>query len=90
MGYPSGMAKVLISIPDDLLVRVDREAARRSTSRSGLLQAAVRRELGWPDAEEIDAAIDRGRAALASTGPFESRELIRADRDDRDARDRRR
>jgi metal-responsive CopG/Arc/MetJ family transcriptional regulator len=39
------MAKVLISIPDDLLVRVDREAARRSTSRSGLLQAAVRREL---------------------------------------------
>jgi metal-responsive CopG/Arc/MetJ family transcriptional regulator len=84
------MAKVLISIPDDLLVRVDREAARRSTSRSGLLQAAVRRELGWPDAAEIDAAIDRGRAALASAGSFESRELIRADRDDRDARDRRR
>jgi metal-responsive CopG/Arc/MetJ family transcriptional regulator len=84
------MAKVLISIPDDLLVRVDREAARRSTSRSGLLQAAARRELGWPDAEEIDAAIDRGRAALASAGSFESRELIRADRDVRDARDRRR
>jgi metal-responsive CopG/Arc/MetJ family transcriptional regulator len=84
------MAKVLISIPDDLLVRVDREAARRSTSRSGLLQTAVRRELGWPDAEEIDAAIDRGRAALASTESFESTEMIRADRDDRDARDRRR
>ena len=84
------MAKVLISIPDDLLARVDREAARRSTSRSVLLQDAVRRELGWPDADAVDAAVGRGRAALRSAGSFESGELIRSDRDDRDARDRRR
>jgi predicted transcriptional regulator len=83
------MAKVFISIPDDLLERVDREAQRRSTSRSGFLQEAARRELGWPDAEAIDAALERARAALADVG-FESTELIRASRDERDARDRRR
>jgi predicted transcriptional regulator len=84
------MAKVMISIPDDLLERVDREAQRRSTSRSALLAQAARRELGWPDRDLIDAALERGRAALAGAGAFESSELIRADRDERDARDRRR
>jgi metal-responsive CopG/Arc/MetJ family transcriptional regulator len=39
------MGKVLVSMPDDLLEEVDREAAARGTSRSGFLQQAVRREL---------------------------------------------
>jgi metal-responsive CopG/Arc/MetJ family transcriptional regulator len=84
------MAKVLISFPDDLLERVDREAERRSTSRSALLQDAARRELGWTDALVIDAALERGRAALAGSSAFESSELLRVDRDERDAGDRRR
>jgi predicted transcriptional regulator len=84
------MAKVLVSIPDDLLERMDREARRRHTTRSAFLQQAARRELGWPDADVIDVALERGRAALASSGSFESAELIRSDRDERVARDRRR
>ena len=33
------MAKVMISMPDDLLSAVDAEARRRSTTRSGVLRA---------------------------------------------------
>jgi len=82
--------KVMISIPDDLLERIDRVVAEQHTSRSAFLQEAARRELGWPDPAAIDAAVARGRAALAQVGSFESTDLIRADRDGRDARDRRR
>lgn len=32
------MAKVMVSLPDDLLEAVDAEAARRGTTRSGLLR----------------------------------------------------
>jgi predicted transcriptional regulator len=81
--------KVLVSIPDDLLERVDREAKRRSMTRSALLQQAARHELGWPDTAAIDAAIHRARAALAGAGSFESVEAIRRGREERDARDRR-
>jgi predicted transcriptional regulator len=82
--------KVMISLPDDLLERIDRVAAERHTSRSAFLQDAARRELGWPDPVAIDAALERARAALANAGRFESADLIRAERDSRDARDRRR
>lgn len=84
------MAKVLISMPDELLERVDREANRRGATRSGFLQNAAQRELGWPDPAAMDSALERGRAALAGLGAFESAELIRGERDARDQRDRRR
>jgi metal-responsive CopG/Arc/MetJ family transcriptional regulator len=32
------MAKVMVSLPDDLLNELDAEAARRGTTRSGLLR----------------------------------------------------
>lgn len=83
-------AKVMISLPGDLLARVDRAAARRGTTRSGFLQEAARRELGWADPYVIDAALERGRAALADAGSFESGDLVLAGRSARDARDRRR
>jgi metal-responsive CopG/Arc/MetJ family transcriptional regulator len=82
--------KVMVSIPDELLTRIDREAEERGTSRSAFLQEAARHELGWPDPARVDAALERGRAALAEAGSFESAELIRAEREARDARDRRR
>jgi predicted transcriptional regulator len=82
--------KVMISVPDDLLRRIDHEARERGTSRSAFLQEAVRRQLGWPDPAAFDAAVERGRAALAGVAAFESAELIREERDARDARDRRR
>lgn len=82
--------KVMISIDRDLLARVDREVDARRTTRSAFLQEAARRELGWPAPALIDAAVARGRAALAATGAFESAGEIRRERDERDARDRRR
>jgi hypothetical protein len=82
--------KVMVSFPDDLLDRIDREADERGTTRSGFLQEAARRELGWPDPAAIDAALARGRAALDGVGAFEAADLIRAEREGRDERDRRR
>lgn len=82
--------KVMVSMPDELLERIDRAADERGTSRSAFLQEAARRELGWPDPAVIDAALERGRAALHGAGQFESTDPIRADRKARDDRDRRR
>ncbi len=92
-GYNADMAKaqkVMVSIPDDLLLRIDREANERGTTRSGFLQEAARRELGWPDPAAIDAALARARAALDGLCGFEAAALIRAEREGRDERDRRR
>lgn len=77
------MAKVMVSIPDDLLQRIDDEAQRRATSRSGFLAAAARRELMRRDPVAVAAAIARSEERFRSAGPFESAELVRADRDGR-------
>ena len=82
--------KVMISLPTDLLARIDQAAAERQISRSSLIQEAARRELGWPDPGVIEAALERGRAALSGARAFESRDLVRAERKRRDDRDRRR
>ncbi len=44
-GYTRNMAKVMISLPDELLHALDLEAARRSTTRSGLLRSLAESEL---------------------------------------------
>ena len=75
---------------EELLARVDDAVRTRGMTRSAFLQQAAQRELGWPDSATIDAALQRGRAALAQAGSFESAELIRDQRDVHDARDRRR
>ncbi len=84
------MTKVLISIPEPLLERIDREARAQGSSRSRFLQDAARRHLSWPNVERLDAALERGRTALTGAGAFESAELIRAQRLVHDADDRRR
>ncbi len=53
------MAKVMVSLPDDLLARLDDQARRRGTSRSGLLRELAEREL------LIDSADRRRRIARA-------------------------
>ncbi len=83
------MAKVLISLPDELLERLDREATRRNDTRSGFLQKAARRELGWPDPAVVESALERGRTALAKLD-LDSAAAIRRSRDELDERDRRR
>jgi predicted transcriptional regulator len=80
------VAKVMISLPDDMLARIDREARRRGTTRSELMREAALRELGRPDADLLDAAVARSRARFASAGRFEAAELFRAERDARDRR----
>jgi len=82
--------KVLVTMPADLLERIDRETRSLGQSRSEFLQEAARRRLGWPDPLAVDAALLRGRAALGGLGSFESAEVIRSEREERDARDQRR
>jgi metal-responsive CopG/Arc/MetJ family transcriptional regulator len=77
------MAKIMVSIQDELLTRLDAEAQRRSVTRSALLAQAVRRELDRPDAAAIDAATERSRRRFASAGSFEAADLIRRERDRR-------
>lgn len=77
-----------MSIPDELLERVDREAKLRRVTRSALFQRAVQHELDRPDTAAADAAIQRARAALVGAGTFESVAALRDSRDARDVRDR--
>ncbi len=77
------MAKVMVSLPDDLLEQVDAEASRRSTSRSALLAAAVRRELERRDPASLEAAMARSRERFSRSGEFDAGSLVRTDRDAR-------
>lgn len=75
------MAKVMVSLPDELLEQVDAEVRRRSTSRSALLALAARRELERRDPDAVAAALARSRARFRDTAAFESADVVRADRD---------
>lgn len=77
------MSKVMVSLPDDLLVQLDAEVKRRSTSRSALLATAARRELARQDPAVLAAAIERSERRFSGAGSFESADLIRSDRDNR-------
>jgi len=77
------MAKVMVSLPEELLRQIDREAERRSVSRSALLAAAARRELDRPDPNAVAEAIARSERRFAEAGAFEAADLVRRDRDSR-------
>ncbi|MDP3972903.1 MAG: ribbon-helix-helix domain-containing protein [Candidatus Nanopelagicales bacterium] len=74
------MAKVMISIPDDLLAQLDAEAKARCTSRSALIAQAARREISLPNSARIDELLDAARAALADTGSWSAADLVREQR----------
>jgi predicted transcriptional regulator len=74
------MAKVMVSLPDDLLDALDAEADRRHTSRSALLQAAARRELGLVRRGRDAIVADLDTLSRAWTGPVDAAALVRADR----------
>lgn len=80
---PGRVAKVMISLPDELLARLDAEVKRRATSRSALLAHAARRELARSDPDLMAAAIERSRERFRAAGAFESADLVRAERDGR-------
>ncbi|ADB48618.1 CopG family ribbon-helix-helix protein [Conexibacter woesei] len=60
------MAKVMISLPDDLLERFDTYAQRRRTTRSGLLRELAEHEL----AANSDARRRRVDELLANPGNY--------------------
>jgi len=74
------MAKVMISMPDDLLGALDAEAGRRHTSRSALLQAAARRELGIVRRDRQAILADLDELSRAWSGPVDAGALVRAER----------
>jgi predicted transcriptional regulator len=77
------MAKVMISVPDELLRRIDAAARERRSSRSGFLQLAAERELDLPTPEAVQRALSEGQALFADIGAFDSAVLVREDRDRR-------
>ena len=74
---------MMVSLPEDLLARIDAEAHRRSTSRSALLALAAARELSRRDSTEIAEALARSESRFRRSGEFESAQLIRKERDSR-------
>lgn len=90
------MAKVMVSLPEDLLAAIDREATSSGRTRSGLLQYALRLYLAGKMPEvppgkrpEVQAAMDKARRIRegqgAPTAPVlqDSTALIRQARDTR-------
>lgn len=74
------MAKVMISIPDDLLGKIDAEVKRRQTSRSNLLREAARREIGILRRERADVLDEMDRLSAGWSGDLDAAALVRSDR----------
>ena len=74
------MAKVMVSLSDDLLYALDAEAKRRKTSRSAILQKGARRELGLlrRDREALLGELDR--LSRLWDGPVDAAALVHAER----------
>lgn len=72
---------MMVSIPDELLVRIDAEAKRQGTTRSGLLQQAAKVELGLgkKPREEILARLRTLKFQLPEG--LTAEQVIRQDRD---------
>lgn len=75
------MSKIMISLPDDLLKRLDEEARQRSMSRSALIATAARHELSRRDPETVAEAVARSEARFRAAGAFDASDLVREGRD---------
>jgi metal-responsive CopG/Arc/MetJ family transcriptional regulator len=75
------MARITLSLPDDLLKRIDEEARRRSISRSALIAIAARHEVSERDPDALAEAIVRSEARFREAGAFEASDLVRQTRD---------
>jgi HicB-like antitoxin of HicAB toxin-antitoxin system len=78
--YTLPVAKVMISMPDDLLERLDAQARANRETRSGFLQRLAERELGMEQAmrrEELEELLDKATAPMGG----EAVKLIREDRE---------
>lgn len=78
--YTQPVAKVMISIPDDLLARLDAQARANRETRSGFLRRLAERELGMKQAmrrQELEQLLDSATAPMGG----EAAKLIREDRE---------
>jgi hypothetical protein len=79
--YTHPVAKVMISIPDELLERLDTRAREKSETRSGLLQRLAERELASSEDRE-DREIGRMLDSLnLDLGEVDAAQLVREDRE---------
>jgi len=74
------MAKVMVSLPDDLLNALDAEAKRRHTSRSAILQTGARREIGLLRRERDAVLSELDGLSRKWSGPIDAARLVRAER----------
>lgn len=84
--YTHPVAKVMISIPDELLERLDTRAKEGGETRSGLLQRLAERELQAAEArrrEEVKRLWDQVRIEVPDDDPeaWDVARLIREDRE---------
>lgn len=80
--YTDPVAKVMISMPDDLLDRLDAQARANRETRSGFLRRLAERELDAARArerEELEALLDKATVRGGMGG--EAVRLIREDRE---------
>jgi predicted DNA-binding protein len=80
--YTYPVAKVMISIPDKLLQRLDARAKETSETRSGFLQRVAERELERAerhDRDEIERLLDQIQPI--DFGGVSAAQLIREDRE---------
>ncbi|MGD9736078.1 MAG: type II toxin-antitoxin system HicB family antitoxin [Solirubrobacterales bacterium] len=90
-GYARPVAKVLVSLPDDLLERIDARARSRHESRSGYLRHLAERDL--PSEEKRRAEVKRLMGLIRAdfteeelsggAPPVDAAQLIREDRESR-------
>ena len=79
--YTHPVAKVMISIPDDLLARLDAQARANQETRSGFLRRLAERELeaaGRRDNDEVARLLDSLNIDL---GGADIAQVIREDRE---------
>lgn len=78
--YTQPVAKVMISIPDDLLERLDARARANQETRSGFLRRLAEREIGADDARQrrhFEELLNKATAPMGGN----SAQLIREDRE---------
>jgi metal-responsive CopG/Arc/MetJ family transcriptional regulator len=78
------MGKVMISIPDELLERLDAQARANRETRSGFLQRLAERELELADLrmhDEVERLL--GEIGPLDLGGASAAQLIREDRESR-------
>jgi len=79
--YPLDVAKVLISLPDDLLRRIDDYAQRSAETRSGFLQRLAEGEIAADNARRTKEFEELLGPPLPPDGGPTGGQLIREERD---------